>query len=690
MNKLCLKKLLVNTIAILIVSFSSELLTSKIFAMTKLELTENIIEANKLNEHGQNSVFLTYKKGYIKVAKSLEKIGAKGNINSQDKYGKTPLFYAYLEGKQNSNGRWDLSLAEELIKNGAYHYSIASLDFNGRNPAFCACIAGKLELAKKLLELSIIKEACMTKGYFDYEDAENNPLNLIDYLGRTPIFESCINGKLEIVSKLIINGANIYTIDKSGKKPIDYAKEKGHIKIVELLEQITQKEEPIEKNEWLKSIKEELDDFKDLDIQESANNNGANPIEINVDQDHEETQPSAPAFLDEKKEVDKEWHKLFISYCSGDFNLVDKILKDTKNDPNINQEDEIGQTPIFYAIFKNVEKTIGRTESEENENNLQIKRHVEELVKRGAKVNHKNKIGQTPMLFALSRGLKEVVKILKENGAEKCTPEKMIDEIGQNPIYLAYTFADFKAVKFLKGCGFKGDINMQNYRHQSPLFCALMTGKFDVAKKLLNAKNLGQASNASGNINSENKLFISPLMHSYLNGDIEAAEKLKNATKYGFKENAKGDVLTKNSLGRSALFNAIACGYSQATKILNAEIEKAHEKLAKENKNYKKPDPLTTGIYETDLYGWTPLHYACSLNSVDSFKKITNLLSDKNSFINYINKKNKEGYTALDVAIDTQQTFQCCTEIITLLQANGAKAEYYKDFNVHMKEFCKQ
>ena len=222
---------------------------------------------------------------------------------------------------------------------------------------------------------------------------------------------------------------------------------------------------------------------------------------------------------------------------------------------------------------------------------------------------------------------------------------------------------------------------MENVRNQTPFYTSLTNGRLEVAQKLMNAKifgaKYGEKFNAKGNINSENKLCMNPLFHAYLDGDISAAEELKNnATKYGFKENAKGNVLTKNSQGRSPLFCAYACGYIKIIKILKSEIIKEQEKLSKNNKNYKKPDPSTTGIYEIDNNGWTPAFLACSFkfkNTINALYEIKNTCKDWDS---YINKKDNNGKTPLDIAIENPMNEKIKIELIEFLQSSGAKPAY--------------
>jgi len=678
MNKLYLKNLILFISVIFSINFNNKMLT-----MEQAYSVENLAIANKLNELGQNGVFLAYKNGDIDTAKFFEKNGVPGNINSQDKERRTATFYAYSDG--------NFELAERLIDNGAYKQSLLMLDSHGRSTAFHACMAGKFELAKKLLDLMLETEQYDPKYYFSSEKTNKNPMNLTDYDGQTPLFYSCIEGKTNIVKLFIALGANINVVDRFGHTPIYYAQKNSHKKIVKFLKKsgaiIGEKNTTQQANTATNMPAKTSYNIPaniPANIPDTQSTNTAKIIDEH-ENDIESTDLENTMYKcfgepeEENSETDYDWqNELFLAYSEGNFDIVDKILnnKNTNKTFAINQEDEIGNTPIFHAIINNIDKDQTKYKNEEK-----IKSHVSELIKRGAKVNHKNKINQTPILFAFSFGLKEVVSLLKENGADKYKPEDLVDDMGQNPIFIAYCSANFKAVQKLKNWGFKGQINMENVRNQTPFYTSLTNGRLEVAQKLMNAKifgaKYGEKFNAKGNINSENKLCMNPLFHAYLDGDISAAEELKNnATKYGFKENAKGNVLTKNSQGRSPLFCAYACGYIKIIKILKSEIIKEQEKLSKNNKNYKKPDPSTTGIYEIDNNGWTPAFLACSFkfkNTINALYEIKNTCKDWDS---YINKKDNNGKTPLDIAIENPMNEKIKIELIEFLQSSGAKPAY--------------
>lgn len=59
----------------------------------------------------------------------------------------------------------------------------------------------------------------------------------LDRFGQTPLMQAARTGKTEIVRTLLELGAKIGAKDREGKTALDYAKEKGHAEIAEILNQ---------------------------------------------------------------------------------------------------------------------------------------------------------------------------------------------------------------------------------------------------------------------------------------------------------------------------------------------------------------------------------------------------------------------------------------------------------------------
>lgn len=362
-----------------------------------------------------------------------------------------------------------------------------------------------------------------------------------------------------------------------------------------------------------------------------------------------------------------EQDKLCELYGSGKFEEADSLYNTIPSKEKIdkaNIKDRSDNTPILIAVTKNDIPTIKK------------------LFAMGAEVNTKNIFGQSPIFIALSMGDQNLINLLKKNGA-KYDPKKLCDNLNQNPIFLSYITGNFENVKKLREMGFGGNINSENSRNETPLFNAFTNAKFEVASKLLKAKNYGEKENAKGNINMENKQYLTPLINAYLEARIEDANKLRfEATKFGLKENAKGNVFSKNSFGRSALFYTLAYGYKENTQTIENEMKKEKSILGKKSENNNiidnEYDPIKDiMLNERDNYGRTTLHFACLLAHkkgveliIDKFEKIKN---KKSSIQDFINVKDQYDKTAMDYIfyLKRDDIISNQIEIANILESKG-------------------
>jgi len=61
-------------------------------------------------------------------------------------------------------------------------------------------------------------------------------VNIPDKLGYTPLMKAAYYGNYDIVSGLVNHDADLTRVDKDGKTALDFARERGHRKVSELLE----------------------------------------------------------------------------------------------------------------------------------------------------------------------------------------------------------------------------------------------------------------------------------------------------------------------------------------------------------------------------------------------------------------------------------------------------------------------
>jgi serine/threonine protein kinase len=159
---------------------------------------------------------------------------------------------------------------------------------------------------------------------------------------------------------------------------------------------------------------------------------------------------------------------------------VDAHLR--KNRALVNERDEYGKTPIFYALqwgFPDMAKHLLKRGADVNlpctadhQSPLFVASDygwadtVELLLKKGALVEERNKYGYTPLMIASARGNTAIVQILLDRGAcinAQCTP-------GTTSLVLALDAERWNIAELLIRRG--ADINLANNRGMTPLASA--------------------------------------------------------------------------------------------------------------------------------------------------------------------------------------------------------------------------
>lgn len=150
-------------------------------------------------------------------------------------------------------------------------------------------------------------------------------------------------------------------------------------------------------------------------------------------------------------------------------------------------------------------------------------------------------------------------------------------------------------------------VNIRDKFKRTPVFNAVLIGKFDIVKLLMKK---------GANVSIGNMYGDTPLHKAAQNGNIKIMKLLL----------LKAKVYTKNKKGESPLFKAAASGKLDAAKLL-----------------------ITKGasVHTTDNKGNTPLHIASERGQVDMCKLLIENMA-------YIKTKNKADKTAIDVAKDSK------------------------------------
>ncbi|WP_392455221.1 ankyrin repeat domain-containing protein [Chryseomicrobium aureum] len=174
-------------------------------------LQDSSYPINETNDKGESTLLIATHKNYIDVAKRLIDAGA--DINQQDHLQDSPYLYAGAQGKTE--------ILKYMIEQAEPNHTVVNR--YGGNALIPAAEKGHLENVKVLLQ----------DGKADI-DHQNN-------YGYTALIEAVAltDGSAlyqEIVQELLKYNANKELRDNRGKTALDYAKEKGYIEIVKLIE----------------------------------------------------------------------------------------------------------------------------------------------------------------------------------------------------------------------------------------------------------------------------------------------------------------------------------------------------------------------------------------------------------------------------------------------------------------------
>lgn len=166
--------------------------------------------------------------------------------------------------------------------------------------------------------------------------------------------------------------------------------------------------------------------------------------------------------------------------------------EDGKYDDPANICDDLGRTPVFYAI---------RTGK---------KRVVKELVRRGASITHnmsQHRRGSTPLETAASHGQARLIKLLVSQGAEvdgllvSCTSS--FDRDHTTALLAAALRGHAAAVEALLDCG--ADVDFESKAGETAIFRAAGKGHADVVQVLITA---------GAHVDSSDRMLTTPLMEA--------------------------------------------------------------------------------------------------------------------------------------------------------------------------------
>ena len=305
--------------------------------------------------------------------------------------------------------------------------------------------------------------------------------------------------------------------------------------------------------------------------------------------------------------------KLFEAIKNGQ---VDKMRRLIKRGAELNSQNELGQSPLSWAIDKNQIEIVRVLLTEYNLNSKMI---------------------NNALFDAVYLGDIDIAKLLIENGADINTQK----EFGNTSLHLAVREKNFDLVKLLIEYG--ADVNIKNNADWTPLHWTASNGYYDVAKLLIE-------NGADVNIKDEDGW--TPLHEAAFKGNIDIGKCLI--------ENG-ADPFIKNKNGKTPLD---ICQNDDIRQLLEKYMEEYHsiqEKIKRNESSIFDNDLLDSAYYNNlievkkcvysgkfdinvqDDKGYTPLMHAITNHNL----QMVEFLVEHGADINLCNNK---GQSPLKIA----------------------------------------
>jgi len=661
------------------------------------EICETLLAAganpSATDEDGRNCVHAAVKAGSVVIIRLL--LVHKQLLDAKDKLGWTPLLYAAGAGNEE--------VFELLLKSGANPLTTISED--GFSVMHSAAGFGKTKIIKTLLVHKQLIDAKAKEGGTPFMfavlrgnleaceiliKAGANPL-ATDEEGRNAMHFAAREGKVQIVSMLLVHKQLLDAKDKKECTPLLLAAQKGHLEVCELL--LKAGANPLSTNEdgWsamhkaagnrkaaivrLLLVHKELINAKGKDGGES--HDGATPLMIAaINGDLEICELLLKAGADPMARNKMGFNAMHWAAGNGEIAIV-QLLSAHKE--LIDSKSKSGHTPLTLAsqqrrsavcelLLKVGANPLATDEDGRNAMHWAAAIGLTEIVRfllvYKQLIDSKSKKDEIPLLLASEKGSIEVCELLLKAGANPLAT----DEDGLNAMHCAAKNGKREIVRML--LIYKQLISSKTSAGFTPLMFAALSGDLEMCELLLKAEANPLATDEDGfnamhyaaeigkteivRILAAHKQLIdsktgagnTPLILASQYGHLEAYELLLKAG---------ANPLAANENGRTAMHYAAQEGKTAIVRMLAV-----HKQLI-EAKDKEGVTPLMctaeTGFLEvcellfkeganplaTNESGWNPMHYA-------AYYKKTGIVQFLSAHIQLIDSKIKTGHTSLMLA----------------------------------------
>merc|ERR1711971_553966 len=596
------------------------------------KVLENISldELEQLNQKGRSALHFAARYSLVQLTRYLVEV-KKMSIESEGEDGMMPIHYvcryarddlANQEGEDAETSASYLTL-KVLLDNKADDTKVDNFRLT---PLHHLAMRGNLTMVNLLLDrqrlIPIWKPNEGSSGSIDATDIQKS----------TPLHLAATYGHLDIFKVLLKNGASMLCLDDKDQNVLHRASQEGHWPIVE---EIMSSVKNGEERERLIEAKDSDGNYPGLLATMSGGARGlqiffgwGEGLKCNMDIPNE--QGESP---------------LHSASRAGDKELVKMLLE---HGAKINRENSEGETALYLAaenhkalnpkvaLLKSKE-TLGE-ESQEDAEDISLLRL---LVDQGANLDAKDSKGLTPIMIAAVRGHTEVVKFLKEKGANlsEC------DLKDQNIIHILAKHNRHKMVPILmegrNGAWVERLINQPNQKENTPLHIAAGKGSVETVEELLKEDYVAD-------IDIQNWDKRTPCHLAAAAGHTRVLQLLL--------EHDHNAIFDRDDEDNTLLHLAAMNKHSETVKLLiaaGAPVQKRNRKewtpldsaaMSGCPKSCKLLLDNNSPLEPRDRNNQTPLHMA----AMHGHCSVVQLLLDRGACMK---KENREGYNALELAI---------------------------------------
>jgi ankyrin repeat protein len=530
----------------------------------------------------------------IETARKLISFGA--NVNAQDAHGNTPMHIAMPSDVLPSVHMEILTL---LIDKGA---NLNLKDEHGDSPLH---ILVSLNCTPQILALVLEHGA---------------DVSIHNIKGETPFFLAVDQGRTELIPLLLEYGSDIFAANNNGVTPFERALQLGGLVLKETITEDTVKQSDNSGNTPLLAavrLNASADIVRGIidkkAVVNARNQEGDTALHIAVRQNNAASGDiliarGADVFLQNAKGESPLYLTFFSPGGIRDWMLSGTVLTDA---------DAQGNTILHKATEWKLDNTIAG------------------IAQRGANVEAKNILGETPLFLAVHINSASTVRSLINAGASL----NARDPLGNTALHAAVRWDAQSAAEALIGA--KIDLNAYNLYGNTPLHDAVKLGRFSLQQLLVQRGANPEIRDGAGS---------TALMVAVAMGNFRSADHLIRAG---------ADVNTRNNNGETPLLIAVKSERSDLVKLLIDRGAQIHARDADEESPFTVALSISSrmvlsllekGKDQTDEEGRSPLDIALlARKSQSEIEDITKWVGNKQ-----LSSVDRRGWTPLRYACDLQ------------------------------------